>query len=98
MFWKRNSQSPPDTPAESGAACGPLAPAETGAGAGREARDLDAAMDTVVALLRAFGEHAFDTDNVSAKDTQSECDGWARRIALGERVGGEGGPPKRDFG
>jgi diguanylate cyclase (GGDEF)-like protein len=96
MFWKRSSQSPPDSPAEPGAASGPAAPAE--AGGGRDARDLDAAIDTVVALLRAFGEHAFDTDNVPAKDTQSECDGWARRIALGERVGVEGGPPKRDFG
>jgi len=98
MFWKRSSQSPPDTRAESGAASGPAAPMEGGPGAGREAQDLDAAIDTVVALLRAFGEHAFDTDNVPAKDTQSECDGWARRIALGERVGVEGGPPKRDFG
>jgi diguanylate cyclase (GGDEF)-like protein len=86
MFWKK------DTP--------PAAPAGAQAESGRptEAKDLDAAIDTVVGLLRAFGEHAFDTDNVPAEDTRSECDGWARKIALGERLGVEGGPPKRDFG
>jgi diguanylate cyclase (GGDEF)-like protein len=98
MFWKKNDPSPPGTPAAPGAASAPAQQAEPGPDEGREARDLDAAIDTVVALLRAFGEHAFDTDNVSAKDTQGECDGWARKIAMGERVGVEGGPPKRDFG
>jgi len=97
MFWKRNDPIPPANPVPSGAAPSP-APQEPGEGAGRESRDLDAAIDTVVALLRAFGENAFDTDNLPAKDTQAECDGWARKIALGERLGVEGGPPKRDFG
>jgi diguanylate cyclase (GGDEF)-like protein len=61
-------------------------------------READAAIDTVVALLRAFGEHAFDTDNVPAEETRAESDGWARRIALGEKLGVEPGPLKRDFG
>jgi diguanylate cyclase (GGDEF)-like protein len=88
MFWKKNAPSPPaadDAPA-------------TDEGSPHRERDLDAAIDTVVALLRAFGEHAFDTDNVQADDTRTECDGWARKIAMGERLGVEGGPPKRDFG
>jgi len=48
---------------------------------------LDASIDAVVGLLKAFGEHAFDTDNVTAEDTRSECDGWARKISLGEQLG-----------
>ena len=51
-----------------------------------------------MALLRAFGEHAFDTDNVQAADTRGECDGWARKIAIGDKSEVEAGTPKRDFG
>jgi len=58
---------------------------------------LDAAIDTVVGLLKAFGEHSFDTDNVSAEDTRAECDGWARKISMGDQVATMG-PLKRDFG
>lgn len=97
MFWKRNDPTPPGTPAAPKGAA-PTAQAEQGAEPAREGRDLDAAIDAVVALLRAFGEHAFDTDNVPAEDTRVECDGWARKIAMGEQLGVEGGPPKRDFG
>jgi hypothetical protein len=31
--------------------------------------------------------NAFDTDNVPAQDTRAESEGWARRIALGEKLG-----------
>lgn len=90
MFWKKNAPEPPETPSR------PAAAEE--ASSGRESRDLDAAIDTVVAMLRAFGEHSFDTDNVQAGDTRDECDGWARKIAMGEKLGVEPGPPRRDFG
>jgi diguanylate cyclase len=92
MFWKKNAPS-----ATSGA---PPPPPAVAGESGRPAteKDLDAAIDTVVALLRAFGEHAFDTDNVHAEETRTECDGWARKISMGERLGVEGGPVKRDFG
>ncbi|HVY29188.1 MAG TPA: GGDEF domain-containing protein [Polyangiaceae bacterium] len=93
MFWKKNTPStPPGPPA---ATTTPAVPEAETAQAGR---DLDAAIDTVVAMLRSFGEHAFDLDNVQAEDTHAECDGWARKIAMGEKLGVEGGPPKRDFG
>jgi diguanylate cyclase (GGDEF)-like protein len=101
MFWKRNDPIPPASPATPGKAAAPAAGTDSSSeegSVGSESRDLDASIDAVVALLRAFGEHAFDTDNVSADDTRGECDGWARRIALGEKLGVEGGPPKRDFG
>jgi diguanylate cyclase (GGDEF)-like protein len=97
MFWKRNAPPPSDPPPSNG----PPAKAISGghpAVPDPLARETDAAIDAVVALLRAFGEHAFDTDNVTAEDTRAESDGWARRIAMGEKLGVEGGPPKRDFG
>jgi len=57
---------------------------------------LDAAIDAFVGLMRAFGEHAFDTDSVNAEDSRAECDGWARKISMGEQTGA--GPLRRDFG
>ena len=63
----------------------------------------DAALDTVANLLKAFGENAFDTDNVSAAETRTECEGWAQKITVGSGRGevGEDGKPvpfRRDFG
>jgi diguanylate cyclase len=93
MFWRKND--PPAAPS------GPPQPATARQGEsgrpGVDGKEQDQAIDTVVALLRAFGEHAFDTDNVHAEDTRIECDGWARKVSLGERLGVEGGL-KRDFG
>jgi len=63
----------------------------------------DAALDAVANLLKAFGENAFDTDNVSAAETRSECEGWAKKITVGsgkDAVSENGEPPpfRRDFG
>jgi len=59
----------------------------------------DAALDAIAAILKAFGEHAFDTDNVTAQETRAECDGWARKITVGGGKSGEeeGKPFRRDF-
>jgi len=62
----------------------------------------DAALDTVASLLKAFGDNAFDTDNVSAHETRTECDGWAQKITVGsgksgDAGAGEGKAFKRDF-
>ena len=61
----------------------------------------DAALDAVASLLKAFGENAFDTDNVSASETRAECEGWAQRITVGpgknDPASGEAKPFKRDF-
>jgi hypothetical protein len=56
--------SPDAKPAPVGQAEGATAGAESESRASNE-RELDTAIDTVVAMLRAFGEHAFDTDNVA---------------------------------
>jgi len=62
----------------------------------------DAALDAIASLLKAFGESAFDTDNVSAYETRAECDGWAQKITVGGGKSGDseqsaGKPFKRDF-
>jgi diguanylate cyclase (GGDEF)-like protein len=49
------------------------------------ASEADKALDAVTALVRAYGEHAFDTDAFEAADLALECDAWATKIALGAR-------------
>src|SRR3954462_14071595 len=88
MFWKKASDS-----AEKEAP--PPAPSKDDAGG-------DAALDAVANLLKAFGENAFDTDNVSAHETRAECDGWAQKITVGGGKSADsepavGKPFKRDF-
>ncbi len=87
MFWKK----PPATsnPPESGAARAQVS-------------GEDAALDALANLLKAFGENAFDTDNVAAAETRAECEGWAKRITVGdgkseEDDDGQSKPFKRDF-
>ncbi|MEI9948080.1 MAG: GGDEF domain-containing protein [Pseudomonadota bacterium] len=62
----------------------------------------DAALDAVANLLKAFGDNAFDTDNVSAHETRAECEGWAQKITVGSGKNGDSEPAedkpfKRDF-
>src|SRR5207237_867161 len=66
-------------------------------------RDDDAALDTVASLLKSFGEHAFDTGNVTAAETRTECEGWAQRITVGTgkaetAADGTPKPFRRDYG
>jgi diguanylate cyclase len=87
MFWKK-------APATSGPEAAPQATQKSGSD--------DAALDAVANLLKAFGENAFDTDNVSAGETRTECEGWAQKITVGSGRGevgedGEVKPFKRDF-
>src|SRR5450432_3936631 len=98
MFWKKPI-APEKQPAPATAA-GSAAPSTGSAAASDEG---DAALDTVASLLKSFGEHAFDTDNVTALDTRAECEGWAQRITVGsgkapEAESGEKKGFRRDFG
>ena len=66
-------------------------------------RDDDAALDTVASLLKSFGDNAFDTGNVTAAETRTECEGWAQRITVGSGKGelmpdGAPKPFRRDYG
>ena len=97
MFWKRNAPTPPSASPPAGRpVADELDSGANSARGGSEVRDLDAAIDAFVGLMKAYGEHAFETDNVSAEDTRGECDGWARKISLGEAAAT--GPLRRDFG
>ncbi len=90
MFWKKNAPAAAPDP-------DPAPPAHR-PDPGQEQDD--AGLDAAVAMLRAFGEHAFDTDNVRAAETRQECEGWAQRLAMGEKreADAQPGSPKRDFG
>jgi diguanylate cyclase len=91
MFWKK--AAPPTAPESKS---GPSAQADPAAGE-------DAALDALASVLKMYGEHAFDTDNVTAEDTRSECEGWAKKLTVGggkatESESGEAKPFRRDFG
>lgn len=91
VFWKKRSLEFAAPAAEPP----PAADADLG----------DRALDTLAALLRAYGNDAFDTDRTDAATTRDECEGWASRVLLGERGGsdedaeGEDGETfRRDWG
>lgn len=65
-----------------------------------EAAADDHALDTVAALLRAYGRRAIDTDVATAAETREACEGWAARIIVGPTRADASGPerPPRDFG
>ena len=85
MFWKKSSGEHKVGQVSSPAAARPSE---------------DMALDTLASLVRAFGNSAFDIDEVAASETQTECEGWAQRITVGEgrREGEESGDFKRDWG
>lgn len=90
MFWKKLSgEHKLEQPKERGS--GPSAPPRD---------DADAALDAIAGLLRSFGTDAFDTEDVSAEQTRSECEGWAQRLTVGEgrHEGDEAAPFRRDWG
>lgn len=74
MFWKKNAPAlappPPSVPPRRSARPGPE-------------EELDRALDTIGAIMRSFGQHAFDTDRVSAADVQKECECLSRALLLG---------------
>ncbi|HET9957050.1 MAG TPA: GGDEF domain-containing protein, partial [Polyangiaceae bacterium] len=84
MFWKKNSVE------------------HKVAGGAEESSGLDqaeVALDTIASMLRSYGQNAFDTEEVRAAETQSECESWAQKITVGpSRKDGAAGEFKRDFG
>ncbi len=84
MFWKRLSGEHKLERAESSAA-GPLA----------NDSSADQAIDTIASMLRSFGNDAFDTEEVPAEQTRSECEAWAQKISVGEGL--REGAPRAEF-
>jgi diguanylate cyclase len=83
MFWKKSTTEPKAAPS----------------GAPSASDDGDQALDTVVSLLRAYGNGAFDTDSEPAESTRVECESWAQRLSVGSgrRDGDAPGEFRRDW-
>lgn len=98
MFWNRNSNPNPTAASEAKvvAAKAPESPSA----------DFDRALDTLRAVLRIFGEYAFDTERASAGEVNDQCSDLIRRVILGdnrgsvqvENNGEETRGPRRDWG
>jgi diguanylate cyclase (GGDEF)-like protein len=91
MFWKRKPASEAE-PAASGtdglAADAPVSGAAPFA---------DAALDTVVGMLRAIGRYAFDLTGVDALTFRQRCEAWAEHLAIGApHPGGPSAEKPRD--
>jgi hypothetical protein len=71
MFWDKKSDQ--KTPAQADSPV-PIAP---------DATALDtAALDTTGALLRIWGKHAFDLDQLDAQTIKDLCEKWARHVLV----------------
>jgi hypothetical protein len=77
VFWKMKSASE-DEPAVGGRTG--AAAATSAAGTSEHA---DAALDTVVGMLRVLGRYAFDLTGVDASTFRRHCEAWAEHLAIG---------------
>lgn len=57
----------------------------------------DAALDTLVAILRAYGRFAIDTEASSAEHTLAEVERWVRHATLGQPLAGDNRSGPRDW-
>ncbi|HEY5958938.1 MAG TPA: GGDEF domain-containing protein [Polyangiaceae bacterium] len=80
MFWNRNSARCPDPNTE------PKVAVTTQVSEPPTA-DFDRALDTLRAVLRIFGEYAFDTERASAAEVKEQCSELIRRVILGDNRG-----------
>jgi len=55
---------------------------------GVEPGDAEEAVDTLAYLLRALGQHGFDTANVKAVDAREDLEAWARHVLVGSAAPG----------
>ena len=76
MFWKKEAAESEPT---AGSSAGPATPAPV-SGAAPYA---EAALDTVVAMLRALGRYAFNITGVDASAFRRRCEAWAEHLAVG---------------
>ena len=89
VVWKKKPASENEPAA--GSTTG-LAPAASGA-----APYADAALDTVVGMLRALGRYAFDITGVDALAFRRRCEAWAEHLAIGApHPGGPGADEPRE--
>lgn len=73
MLWKKKKAPEGAVDTASSAESGSLEPRSPS----------DKALDVVVAMLRQYGKHAFDTDTAEAETVTGRCEDWATRISIG---------------
>jgi diguanylate cyclase (GGDEF)-like protein len=80
MFWNRNGSRSPVTTSEAKLVATPKL-------SDPPAADFDRALDTLRAVLRIFGDHAFDTERATAVEVKEQCTELIRRVILGDNRG-----------
>jgi diguanylate cyclase (GGDEF)-like protein len=90
MIFRR--QSPPSVTSKPA-----VTPATDAAATSVAGRDVDAALDTLVAVLRAYGRFAIDTDASTSERTAAEAERWVRHASLGLPLEGEERSGPRDW-
>jgi diguanylate cyclase (GGDEF)-like protein len=97
VFWKRKPASENERAAGSESGLTAASPASSAV------PFADAALDTVVGMLRALGRYAFDITGVDAQTFRQRCEAWAEHLAIGApHPGGKstdepGQPAERDW-
>lgn len=97
MFWKKKATpgDGQDAGRDSVPELDPVRSHDPGA-----AQYADAALDTVVGILRALGRYAFDITGVDAQAFRRQCESWAEHLAVGgphpdaARAGSSADPPR----
>jgi diguanylate cyclase (GGDEF)-like protein len=90
MFWKRKPGSANEP------AAGTTGVTHAGS-AGGAAPYAEAALDTVVGMLRALGRYAFDITGVDTLTFRQRCEAWAEHLAIGApHPGGPAADESRD--
>ena len=74
MFWKKKPTDAPEPPSEMALSA-----------SGEKALDplAEAALDTVVGMLRTFGRHAFEIAGGDLASFRQRCEAWAEHLAIG---------------
>lgn len=77
MFWNRSSNPKPPVSVEAKVAVVEKVSDPPGP-------DFDRALDTLRAVLRIFGDYAFDTERATAEQVKEQCSNLIRRVILGD--------------
>jgi diguanylate cyclase (GGDEF)-like protein len=77
VFWKKKAIP------EEGSVAGAESDLDPDGPATGMAQYADAALDTVVGMLRALGRYAFDITGVDAQTFRRQCEAWAEHLAVG---------------
>src|ERR1700690_204165 len=83
MFWRKSETMPVAEPVS--------APPINS----QSPNEFDRVLDTLGAILRVYGEHAFDTDRATASDVRDSCSELWRELSLGPSKSSDPDAPAR---